>query len=205
MSCLDSFKAFIENPRSVSGNKYVQTECFSYGRRTAIEILCWRTFGFVWWGFCCSRGEHFAVLSKRVLIFNKGPLGNFIEICSFLPGDSQQGAVCWLCLSWVSLVMQNTKKSGKNHGISFRSVWDVTHLGPWQGTGQIYVRSRSRLESTISVAWGHDYSVPHVLIKRNQTIIRTVHVMVSLVQRVNESAGGTMALGWKGEDLSGSS
>lgn len=67
------------------------------------------------------------------------------------------------------------------------------------------MRSRSRLESTISVAWGQDYIVPHVLIKRNQTIIRTVHVMVSLVQRVNESVGGTMALGWKGEDLSGSS
>lgn len=67
------------------------------------------------------------------------------------------------------------------------------------------MRSRSRLESTISVAWGQDYTVPHVLIKRNQTIIRTVHVMVSLVQRVNESVGGTMALGWKGEDLSGSS
>lgn len=44
MSYLDSFKTFIENPRSVSGNKYVKTECFSLGRRPAIGILCWGTF-----------------------------------------------------------------------------------------------------------------------------------------------------------------
>lgn len=40
MSYLDSFKTFIENPRSMSGNKYVKIEGFSLGRRTAIEILC---------------------------------------------------------------------------------------------------------------------------------------------------------------------
>lgn len=52
MSYLDSFKTFIENPRSLSGNKYVKTECFSLGRRTAIEILCWGTFIFVGgWAF----------------------------------------------------------------------------------------------------------------------------------------------------------
>ena len=50
MRYLDSFKTFIENPRSMSGNKYVKTECFSLGRRTAIEILCWETFVFVWKG-----------------------------------------------------------------------------------------------------------------------------------------------------------
>lgn len=51
------------------------------------------------------------------------------------------------------------------------------------------------------VAWGRDYTVPHVLIKRNQTIIRALHVMNSLVQRVNKSVGGTMALVWKGPNL----
>lgn len=53
------------------------------------------------------------------------------------------------------------------------------------------------------VAWGLDYTVPHVVIKRNQSIIRAVHVMDSLVQRVNKSVGGTMAVGWKEPDLEG--
>lgn len=63
------------------------------------------------------------------------------------------------------------------------------------------MRSRSRLESTISVAWGYDYTVPHLLIKRNHTVIRAIHVMDSLVQRVNGSVVGTGALVWIGPNL----
>lgn len=79
--------------------------------------------------------------------------------------------------------------------------------GTLAGQEQIY--TRSRLEFTISVPWGHDYTVPHVLIKRNQSIIRALHVMDSLVQRVSKSVGEQWHwLGkdqiWKGEDLSGS-
>ena len=69
-------------------------------------------FSFGGGGFCCTRGEHFAILSNRVSIFNKGPLGNFIEVCSFLPGGRQQGAVHWFYLCWASLVVHTTSVAG---------------------------------------------------------------------------------------------
>jgi len=63
-------------------------------------------------GFYCTGGKHFAIFSNRVSIFNKGPLGNFIEVSEFLPGGTQQGAVHWLYLRWASLVVHTTDVAG---------------------------------------------------------------------------------------------
>lgn len=113
----------------------------------------------------------------------------------------------WLSQSWASLVMHNTKRSGKNHGVSFMR---CRMSGTLAGHGANLCEVQVQAGVHHFVAWGHDCIVPHVLIKRNQAVIRALHVMDSLVQRVNKGVGGTMALRWKGpnlegEDLSGSS
>lgn len=79
MSYLDSFKTFIENPRSMSGNKYVRTDFFFF-RKNSNRDLLFRNICFCFREFCYIKSEHFAMWRSRVLVFNEGPVGNFPRI-----------------------------------------------------------------------------------------------------------------------------